>query len=224
MLRICGKKLRVAMAGVAALAWLGAGLAVAQTPQKPAFARIALSKKSAVYIQIEGNELRAAMSVEGLQTATPGKAGSECALPVPEDQLPAGVTAINANLRLMQLQVRTGQKIVPTPYIMGRLTVCRTDDQKAEWQYVSSVGIQGAATADKAASINLPDLDKVKAALAATPSKGKLAVGLRLTAGSAMLADVRKDGKPVQVQMVVTNASGAEIASKAGPLTTFGFS
>jgi hypothetical protein len=39
-----------------------------------------------------------------------------------------------------------------------------------------------------------------------------------------MLTDVRKDGRPVQVKMIVTDASGAEIASKVGPLSDFGFS
>ncbi len=51
-----------------------------------------------------------------------------------------------------------------------------------------------------------------------------LRVGLRLTLYGAALTDVRKDGKPVQAQMVVADASGAEVASKVGTLADFGFS
>ncbi len=64
----CGRRQIVAAAGVAALMGLGSGLADAQ---QAAFARIAVSEKSAVYVRIQSGELRAAMSAEGLQTAEP---------------------------------------------------------------------------------------------------------------------------------------------------------
>jgi hypothetical protein len=222
----------VAMAGIAALMWLGAGLAAAQTSQNtPVFARIVVSEKSVVYIQIDGSELRAAMSVEGLKTAAPLKWSMESvkqfetgefALPVPADQLPASVTAIKATLWTVLLRPSPGAEYAP--HIYGPLTVSRTDDQKAVWQYLSRVCVLGGADAEKAPSIKLPSLDDAKAVLQAAPSRGKLAVGLRIMAGGVLLTDVRKDGQPVQVKMIVTDASGAEIASKVGPLSDFGFS
>jgi hypothetical protein len=217
----------VAMACFAALAWLGAGQAAAQAP---AFARIAVSEKSVVYVRIQGGELRAAMSVEGLQTAAPVKmcasstreiAFPEFTLPVPADQLPAGVTPIKASLKWMRTWTT---EATPSIMIDGLLTVCRTDDRKAEWQYVSQVDVEAGASAEKAPSITLPTMDSAKAVLSAAPFPGRLGVGVRLTAGGAELTDVRKDGQPVQVKVVVADASGAEIASKTGPLTDFGFS
>lgn len=68
MLRTSGARRIVAAAGVAALMGFGAGLADAQ---QAAFARIAVSEKSVVYVRIQGGELRAAMSAEGLQNAEP---------------------------------------------------------------------------------------------------------------------------------------------------------
>jgi len=139
---------------------------------------------------------------------------------------PAGVTAIKANLVLMQAP--TSAAAAPTPYIYGQLTgqltVSRTDDQKAEWQYVSQVGVWAWSEAEKSPSIKVPNPDNVKASLDAKPSRGMLAIGLRIGTPFAILTDVRKDGQPVQVKMVVTDASGAEIASKVGPLSDFGFS
>jgi hypothetical protein len=227
MLRTCGKRLIVAMAGVAALMGIAGRPAAAQLA---AYARIAVSEKSVVYVRIQGGELRAAMSVEGLQTAAPVKMSTgstrmidfpDFTLPVPADQLPAGVAPIKA--RLMWMRLWTGGATV-APHFYGHLTVCRTDDQKAEWEYVSQVNVEAGASAEKAASIKLPALDQAKAVLQAMPSKGTLAIGLEITDGDAMLSDIRKGGQPVQVKMVVTDASGAEIASKVGPLSDFGFS
>jgi hypothetical protein len=233
MLRTCGRKLIVAMALAAALAWLGAGPAAAQAPQKtPLFARVALSEKNFVYLQIQGHELRAAMSIEGLQTATPVKSLTsmtaplfpEFTLPLPADQLPAGVTAIKARMALQEYQVPTSQGTALKKFISGQVTLCRTDDQKVAWQYVANSGAEAAADAEKAQSIGLPDLDHVKAVVLAKPANGKLGIGLRLMAGDIPLTDVFKNRRPVQAKMTVTDAAGAEKASKTGSLAAFGFS
>jgi hypothetical protein len=220
------------MAGAMALAWLWAGTSSAQTSQKPAFARLAVSENSVVYIQIEGGELRAAMSAEGLQTAAPVRMTAESAyviaspeftLPIPAERLPAGVTAIKATLTLMQIPPSTLRSEWP-PRISGRFRIFRTDDRKVEWQYASSGEVLTGANAEEAPSIMLPNLDKVNARLAAAVSGGTLRVNLGVNAGGALLAGVRKAGHMVQVKMVVTDASGAVIASKVGTLSDFGFS
>ena len=63
MVRTSGKALAGATAVAAALMWVMAHAAAAQNSQKPAYARVVVSDKSVVYIQIQGNELRAAMSL-----------------------------------------------------------------------------------------------------------------------------------------------------------------
>ena len=228
MLRTCGKRLILAAAGITALMGLGAGVAAAQ---QAAFVRIAVSEKSVVYVRIQGGELRAAMSAEGLQTAAPIKMRAsstrmiqfpEFTLPVPADQLPAGAAPIKATL--MWMRFWTGGSALPVPHFYGQLTVCRTDDRKTQWQYVSQVDVEAGASAEKAPSIKLPTMDNAKAVLQAVPSKGRLAIGLGISDGDATVADVRKDGQPVQVKMVVADASGAEVASKVGALSDFGFS
>jgi hypothetical protein len=218
----------VAMAGVAALTLIWACGAPVRTSQKtPLFARIVLSEKSVVYLQVQTLELRAAMSVEGLRAAAPVKLRlggpddlflSEIALPIPADQLPAGITAIKANL---------GRRQVPAFRLEGQITVCRTDDRKSEWQYVSQTDVWVDANAEKSGLIKLPNFDKLKAVLGTKLSDGKLGVGLRITDGDATfypLTDVRKEGQPAQVKMIVADASGTQIASKVGTLADFGFS
>ena len=217
MLRACGRRL-IAAAGVAALTLIGAGCAGVQTAPAPAFARIVLPGNSAVSILIQGGEVRAAMSDEAAQAAAPVQAGHEFALPVPADQLPAGVTAIKASVLVTQYQSGANAAVV------GHITLCRTDDQKAEWKYVSQISVPPGPNWDHAQSIKLPDPADAKASLEATPAEGALYVGLRLTLYGAALTEVRKDGKPVQVQMVVADASGTEMASKVGTLADFGFS
>ena len=95
----------IAMAGIVALALVAAAPADEQLGQKSAYLRITVSEKSVVYLQAQGLELRAAMSVEGLQSAEPMKMrvfggtaaqAREFALPIPADQLPAGITAVKA--------------------------------------------------------------------------------------------------------------------------------
>jgi len=249
-LRACGKRPIVA-ACAAALALIGAGCAGRQTSQKPPiYARIAVSEKSAVYIMIQESDkvdvgpgssrpaprmaiLLTATSVEGLGspqaikrmavlTAAPGSdnwSASEFTLPVPADQLPAGVTAIKAVL------LPASSRAAMAHDFSGWLKVCRTDDRKSEWEYALQIGdFTGGTCAGKAPLITLPDLNKVKARLETTSANGKLEIGLRLIAGSATLTEVNKDGKPVQAQMIVADASGAEVASKLGTLADFGFS
>jgi len=234
MLRTCGKRLMLAVVGVAAVIGLGAGPDAKQPSQKtPLLAQIVVSEKSVVYIQIQGRELRAATSVEGLQTATPVKgrgtdassspyAKYQFTLPVPADQLSTGITAIKENLTLAGAYKNMSSK--PEPYIISQLTISRTDDQKAEWQYMSNGGAWPGPTWEKAPFIKLPALDRAKAVLRAVLWQGKLGVGLQIADGEAGLSDIRKGGQAVQVKMVVADATGAEVASKVGALTGFGFS
>ena len=165
-----------------------------QTSKAPAFARIAVSEKSAVYIQIQGDQLRAAMSVEGLQAAAPVKMRERheprFTLPVPADQLPAGVTAIKASLALTQYQ--SGANAAHLSAISrsaGRMT------EKAEWQYVSQLSVPAGPNWENAPSIKLPEPANVKASLEATPATGKLALGLQ-THTLRRRAERRAQGRP----------------------------
>jgi hypothetical protein len=230
----------VALGWIAALIWIGPASAAAmseQSSQKPAFARIVVSKKTVVYIQIQGNELRAATSVEGLQSGAPVKSGRgawrspgegpfEFALPVAANQLPASVTAIKG---ILSRSIFAGAESPhPEFYFFGQLLVSRLDNHGAEWQYAACALVPAGASAAEAPEIELPNLDKIRAILEADPSRGKLAIGLQLiastTTGGTTLTDVLKEGRPAPVKMVVTDASGVEIASKVGTLAEFGFS
>ena len=42
--------------------------------------------------------------------------------------------------------------------------------------------------------------------------------------GDSEVTGVSKDGKPVPVQVSLTDAKGNEVSAKKGPLTDFGFS
>jgi hypothetical protein len=231
MLRTRGKRLIVAMAGVAALTLIGAAPGAGQ--QTPAYVRINVFVKSTVYLEFQGNDLRAAMSVEGLRTAQPAKmlvlkAGDpgenypEITLPIPADQLPAGIKAVKATCAFPRSGHVSGVMMDGLAYV--HIAIYRTDGNKTQWEYDLAPGSQTGPSPESAPVIQLPNLDNVKARLEATPTRGKLAIGLRVTDGTAELTDVRKDGRPVQVKMTVADASGAEIASKAGTLADFGFS
>jgi hypothetical protein len=225
----------VAMAGVAALTLIGADTAGGQ--QTPAYVRINVSEKSTVYLEFRGAELRAATSVEGLKTAQPvlmrsvgGRPGQfpEITLPIPADQLPTGIVAIRGTFELGSVMHPVAGRMEKKTFSYGQIGICRNDEKNAQWQYNVSIQLLTGDVAESTPGIQLPtmlpDLDNVKASLETKPSRGKLAIGLRIMAGGATLTDVRKDGQPVQVKMVVADASGAEIASKIGPLSTFGFS
>jgi hypothetical protein len=221
----------IAMAGLAALALAAAAPADGPSGQNAAYLRIAVSEKSVVYLQVQGLELRAATSVAGLQSAEPMKMrlfggtaaqAREFALPIPADQLPAGTSAVKLGLWLDRRQ--PDPKSPPGPYFTGKLTLCRTDDQKAQWQYVTSLGSMAGAEPEKAPSIRLPSLDDLKLTVTAVPSQGRVAVGLTVSSGSMVLSEVRKDGKPVQVSVSVMDSAGATIAQKSGTLADFGFS
>jgi len=72
--------------------------------------------------------------------------------------------------------------------------------------------------------IQLPTAEKLTLQVTAVPADGKLGVGVRLMADNKEAGGLSQDGKPVQVQMVVADASGIEKASKVGTLADFGFS
>ena len=72
--------------------------------------------------------------------------------------------------------------------------------------------------------IQLPTSEKLTLTVTAVPSDGKLGVGVRLMADDKEASGLSKDGKPVPVQVSVTDAKGNEVGSKTGPLSDFGFS
>jgi hypothetical protein len=146
----------------------------------------------------------------------------EFALPIPADQLPAGTSAVKLGLWLGMKQ--PNPKSPAGPYFTGKLTLCRTDDQKAQWQYVTSLGSAAGADAETAPSIRLPGLADLKITVTAQPTKGRVAVGVDLSAGSTALPEIRKDGKPAQVSVSVVDSAGEPAAQKSGTLADFGFS
>jgi hypothetical protein len=209
----------VAIVGILALALIGAG--VLDVTQKAGYVRINVSDQSAIWLEFKGAELRAAASAEGLKTVDPvalralGNQASESpefTLPIPADQLPEGISAVKGSFR------RFGN------IVQGQLGICRTDEQKVVWQCDVRVASSTGATAVAATTMQMPSLKKIALAVSGAPSNGKLGVGVRLTAGSDQLSGVRKDGKPVLVQVSVTDAAGNEVGARKGPLTDFGFS
>ena len=221
----------VAIAGIAALALAAA--ARADEPSEPgaAYLRIAVSEKSFVYLQVQDLELRAAASIAGLQSAEPKKMrvfggaaaqAREFALPIPAAQLPAGISAVKLGLWFGVKQ--PDPQSPPGPYFTGKLTLCRTDAQKAQWQFVTSLGSPAGADAEKAPSVRLPSVADFKLDVTALPSEGKVAVGVALSTGSTAAVEIRKDGKPAELSVSVADSDGKPVAKKSGPLSDFGFS
>ena len=208
-----------AIVGIMALTLIGAG--VLGGKQGPGYVRINVSDKSAVYLEFEGAELHAAASVEGLKTAEPVPLralnnqmpqSKEFTLPIPADQLPEGVSAVKGRF------ARIGNNI------SGELGICRTDAQKIVWQCDVAILSRTGDQAGAAQPIRLPGLEKLTLAVTGVPSHGSLGVGVRLMAGNSPASGVLRDGKPVPVQVSVTDAAGKEVAARKGPLTDFGFS
>jgi hypothetical protein len=197
------------------------GTGTARAPETPVYVRINVSEKTSVYLEFQGREVRAAMSAEGLTAATPSKPRQEIALPIPADQLPAGITAVKSGLAASQAV--TGSWGTTPAQVWGYLAVCRTDDRKAEWQCILRVASPAADSADKAPAIQLPDLTKLTLSVAGNPAAGSLGVGIRLLADKTELFDVRKDGKSVDAQITVADASGKQAGSTKEPLAGLGF-
>ena len=210
----------VAIAGIMALTLAGAG--VLSGSRKPGYVRINVSEKSAVYLEFEGAGLRAATSAEGLKTAAPvplpavsnlaPRSGEFITLPIPAAQLPEGISAVKGTF------TRIGNNI------SGELGICRTDAQKVVWQCDVEIWSKTGDQAEAAQLISLPDLGKLRLAVTTVPSHGKVGIGVPLMSGNNPLSGVLRDGKPVSVQVSLTDAAGKEVASRNGPLTDFGFS
>jgi hypothetical protein len=146
----------------------------------------------------------------------------EFALPIPAGQLPAGISAVKLGL---WFGVKPPDpESPPGPYFSGKLTLCRTDAQKAQWQFVTSLGSPAGADAEKAPSVRLPSLADLKLDVTALPSEGQVAVGVAFSTGSTAALEIRKDGKPVEVSVTVMDAAGKTVAQKSGLLSDFGFS
>jgi hypothetical protein len=210
----------IAIAGIIALTLIGAGV-LAGAP-KAGYVRISVSDKSTAFLQLDSAGLRAAMSIGGLRTAEPAKAPAltvglasapEVTLPIPTDQLPAGVTAVKVRL-------------LPGPgrSFTGKLALCRTDGQKAVWEYEENIGGMTGARPEEALTFSLPDLNGLKLRVTAVPSRGRVAIGLGLSAGLFALNEIRKDGKAVPVSVSVVDSAAMSLAQKRGTLTDFGFS
>ncbi len=119
----------VAIAGIMALTLAGAGL----FSGKPG-ARLCPDQRlrqERRLAGIQGASLRAAASAEGLKTAEPvplralnfqTSQSGEFTLPIPADQLPAGISAVKGSF------TRTRNSV------SGQLGICRTDAQKIVWQ------------------------------------------------------------------------------------------
>jgi hypothetical protein len=209
----------VAIAGIIVLILIGVGMR--SVTLKTGYARINISDKSAVYLEFKGTELRAATSVEGLKTAEPVALGArseqvvqspEFALPIPADQLPEGVGAVKGSFTRIANN------------LSGDLGICRTDEQRIVWQCNVHVWSTVGPDPGAAQAIQLPKVEKLALAVTGAPSKGRLGVGVRLAAGSNQVTGVRRDGKPVLVQVRVTDAGGDEVGAKKGPLADFAFS
>jgi hypothetical protein len=209
----------VAILGIIALTLAGLGLFSGK--QAPGYVRINVSDKSTVYLEFEGAALRAAASVEGLKTAEPvalravgfqASRSAEFTLPIPADQLPAGISAVTG------IFTRTGNNV------SGQLEIRLTDAQGIVWQCDATVGARLGDRADAGPSIQLPGLEKLVLNVTAGPSNGKLGIGVLLTGSDHRVRDVLRDGKPVPVQVSVTDAAGKEVAARNGPLADFGFS
>ncbi len=209
----------VAVAGIMALALAVAGLFSGK--QGAGYVRINVSEESAVWLEFDGAALRAAASAEGLKTAEPvplralnfqTSRSGEFTLPIPADRLPAGISAVKGSFTRAMNSVS------------GRLGICRTDAQRVVWQCDVGVWSRTGDRADWAPAIPLPSLEKLALVVTGEPSHGKLGIGVRLAAGDHPTSGVLRDGKPVPVQVSVTDAAGREVAARKGPLTDFGFS
>jgi hypothetical protein len=214
---------------LAALALILAGCA--GTPERPSYLRIAVSAKSVVYIQLQRDELRAAMSVEALPDAKPVRISGmsqapryeigqpvpldimpaprfEITLPVPADELPAGLTEIGAS------------------FLDGvlALTFCRPDDRGVEWRCRTQwLDYRTGLAAADAPAIALPDVAKLALTVTAMPASGKLGIGLNPMAGRCAMDLMRMDGKAIPAQVRVVDEAGNEIVRKQGTPGDFGF-
>ena len=226
-----GRKSRSAgIAGLAALALIGAGCAGA--PERPSYLRITVSQKRVVYLQFQGGELRAAMSIVALAGAKPVRSSVlnneppyaaeppvqitvtgdeprfEAALPVPAGELPGGLTAV-------RVSVLDG---------VLALTLCRTDDRNVEWRCRTRwLDYRTGLAAADAPIIEAPDAAKIALAVTGVPAPGKLGIGLNLVSGKYIMGLKRADGKGIAAQVRVADEAGREIVCKPGTLNDFGF-
>jgi len=230
--------------GLAAVLLLGAGTLPAAG--SPIYTRINIPPRTTVYVQFQGSEMRLATSVLGLKDAEPvsaTRAGAtfavfpEVTLPLTADELPRGWSKVRAAIYLYAVQtgLRSETRIWHVSAAVGPVLTCPersrrsgvegpslSDTGGALWTYWFPVSAPTAAEPRSAPAWQIPNPTALRLTVMTHKARGRVGVVVRLTAGTAEVYDVQKNGKSVEVQVMVRDADGNGIASERGPLRKFG--
>jgi hypothetical protein len=107
------------------------------------------------------------------------------------------------------------------------LIICRTDEQKADWQYVLHFQSEAGDKPENAPAAKVPlrsSFEKLALSVFGKYDKGALGIRVDCRAGDFWLMDIRKAGKQVAGHLAILDTSGKEVASKTAPLSAFGSS
>lgn len=188
------------------------------------YLRIGTSEDAAMYVKIDGAELRMAETVEKLDGAEPVKGTmrgrniamfSGVQLPAPQKE---GKSSCKTDMRTYP----RGDTLRVTGMVQTQIT----DAEGVLWTYVSYLNAQAASTPEKAPLVKLLSTDgaEAKMPVVAKPQKnGAMGIGVTLTINGQSFRVIMKGGSPVMATVTTLDQNGKEVAKATKKLADFGF-
>jgi hypothetical protein len=182
------------------------------TPQQP------------VWVQVRGNQMRQAASAADLESAewvSPRDREWGCSafapIDVPSEGMDVGVAVDAARVVV----------IVFASYCDAEWEYEKRDEEKVRWEYVVSTNLETARSPEEAVLNEPPRLEKpvleVDAEVGREGGESTIGVSLRLDPGEWGLEEIRRNGRPVEVQVRILDSTGKEVASETGSVEDYGY-
>jgi hypothetical protein len=205
---------------------------------EPVHSKIRIPPATYVYVQFQGNEMRMATSVAGLEMAQPvtGAKGTdrasdilifpEVTLPVPAGDLPSGYTEVRARLLLGPQRYgffSGAEGPLDVREVYGTISPYLKDSQGSLWAYAFYITWPLLTDPGEQYTQVLPNPTDFRLVVEPKAEQRQVGVGLDMTAGRVGFCAIRREGREVGVRVVVRDPKGHVMASKRGLLSDFTF-
>jgi hypothetical protein len=194
---------------------------------RPLYARINLSAGFTFYVRFNESTLRYATTADDLSDApsVSGRKTTSGEIEFPEiavsDPAPRAKGPEKVRARFVLGSMWVGSRREAAAWAL--LGLCRPDAHGSLWTCWFSLMVPLGDSVEHCRALDLPDPADLKLDVVAKAEGRTVGIGVRVMAGSALLAGIHRDDKPVEAQLVVRGPDGKVIVSESGPLAKFGF-
>jgi hypothetical protein len=182
------------------------------TPQQP------------VWVQFRGNQMRHAASaaeLEGAEWESPRQRGwgytAFAPIDVPSEGMDVGIEAEAARVALVAFG----------SWYDAEWEYETRDEEGVRWEYMVSTPLRPSRSPEEAVLGEPPGLEKpvleVETEVGREGGQSTIAVAVSLETEDWGLEEIRRNGRPVEVEVRVLDSTGKEVASETGSLEAFGY-